>query len=72
MLGSELDDKVPTDLYQKQRDGEESWHWDDTATSTSFETEKTRAGASDHVALVVSISGTIDVDLLPTEISGGA
>ena len=27
-LGSKLDDKIPIDLYQKHRGGNEDWHWD--------------------------------------------
>jgi hypothetical protein len=64
-LGSKLDDKVPTDLYQKQRDGDEHWHWDETAPAVSFETVTTRTGANDSVALILSISGTVDIDRLP-------
>lgn len=68
-LGSKLDDKVPTDLYQKQRDGEEGWHWDASALVPVFEVVKTQSGAADRVALLVSISGTVDSALLPETIT---
>lgn len=69
-LGAELDDKIPTDLYQKQRDGAEGWHWDEAAAPASFEALKTRDGDPSRVAAVVSISGTIDVDRLPPDLAG--
>lgn len=68
-LGSKLDDKVPTDLYQKQRDGEEGWHWDDTVPVPAFEVIKTQSGELERVALLVSISGTIDPARLPEAIT---
>jgi hypothetical protein len=68
-LGSQLDDKVPTDLYQKQRDSDEGWHWDENAPAATFETIVTREGARDRVALLVSLSGTIDVERLPDDIN---
>lgn len=68
-LGSKLDDKVPTDLYQKQRDGDEGWHWDDSAPAPAFELIKTQIGEPDKVALLVSISGTIDTTRLPEPVT---
>lgn len=60
-LGRELDDKVPVELYQKQRDRDETWEWDADASPVGFETTLTRSGVPDRVALVVSISGTVDM-----------
>jgi hypothetical protein len=68
-LGSKLDDKVPTDLYQKQRDGREGWHWDEAASVPAFEVVKTQDGDPGRVALLVSISGTIDSARLPETIT---
>jgi hypothetical protein len=59
---------VPIDLYQKQRDGNQSWHWDDQAPGAAFEATRTRAGSTEKVALLVSISGTIDVGSLPPRV----
>lgn len=70
-LGSRLDDKVPTDLYQKQRDGQEGWGWDDSTATPTFEVVKTRDGRPERVALLVSISGTIDLARLPETIAAG-
>ena len=68
-LGSKLDDKVPTDLYQKQRDGKEGWHWDDSSSAPSFEVVKTQDGVPERVALLVSLSGTIDQARLPKTVT---
>jgi len=68
-FGSKLDDKVPTDLYQKQRDGEEGWHWDASAPVPAFEVTETQSGGSERVALLVSISGTIDTARLPETVT---
>jgi hypothetical protein len=68
-FGSRLDDKVPTDLYQKQRDGQEGWHWDDVAPVPNFGLAATQRGRAEHVALIVSLSGTIDGNRLPETIT---
>lgn len=68
LLGRHLDDKIGVDLYQRRRDGDQGWHWDETATPITFVTTLTRAGAGERVALLVSISGTVDLNELPPEI----
>jgi hypothetical protein len=72
LLGYHLDDKIPVDVYQKHRDGTESWSWDSEAEPVTFEFSRVRTGASDQVVLVLSLSGTIALAHLPTEVVDGA
>lgn len=68
-LGYYLDDKIPTDFYQKQRGGNESWGWPDDESAIAFQYEEIRAGTDPaKVALILSISGSIPLDHLPAEI----
>ena len=72
-LGYVLDDKTPTDLYQKHRVPKESWLWPDDEPPVQFETVLFHAGkegTSTNTDLVVmlSISGTITLDELPAEV----
>jgi hypothetical protein len=70
VVGECLDDKVPVDLYQKQRGGDEGWTWHPEAPAESFVTKLIRRGSgSEQVALLVSLSGTIDINDLPAEIT---
>ena len=69
LLGKLLDDTVPVDLYPKRRDGDEGWGWTSTAADVSFEFTRVRVGSDPtKVALLVSVSGTVDQDRLPDEI----
>lgn len=69
-LGYVLDDKVPVDLYQKQRGGDEDWIWPDDSSSTTFEIVKRREGNSKSgVAVVLCLSGTIDLGELSAEVA---
>lgn len=69
-LGYNLDDKIPTSIYQKHRGGEETWMWSSEPKVETFAIVKKTAIASKNVALVLSLSGTIDFDELPIEILG--
>ncbi|MFO0726472.1 MAG: SAVED domain-containing protein [Myxococcota bacterium] len=67
-LGSRLSDKIPVDSFQRHRDTE-NWIWKSTAPSAAFEFRELRAGTNQHaVALVLSLSGTIETDRLPQNI----
>lgn len=66
-LGYALDDKTPVDLYQKQRGDSEGWSWAQSAATVDFEFKES-AGASDQVAVLVSLSGTIDRRAIPSEL----
>lgn len=72
-LGARLDDKIPTNLFQRQRSDEANpWSWPSDAGATpDFRfTHELRASGSLRVALVVNLSGTIsreDLDPLIEE-----
>ena len=69
-LGARLSDKVPTDVFQRHRDTE-TWTW---KPETDFSPIKyvtrpiTKATPSAPAALVISLSGTIKLETLPSEI----
>lgn len=66
MLGTLLDDTVPTDLYQKRRDGDEGWGWTAGSPEIDFVINKLQPGDKrDRVAVMLSVSGTIDRRRLP-------
>ena len=66
-LGYKIGDKIPTDIYQKQRGETESWFWNEEAEPVEFETTQLQhSSAKENVALVLSISGTIPLERLPT------
>lgn len=68
-LGSLLSDKVPTDIYQKHRDSEEGWIWKEYKKNIAFKFIEVQKGKdSSKVALVLSISGKIDIKKLPRDI----
>jgi hypothetical protein len=70
LFGYELDDKVPTDIYQKRRSGKEGWEWDPEAEPVAFEHELVHTGSDPgRVTLVVSVSGSVDVGRLPDELA---
>lgn len=69
VLGYMLDDKVPVDLYGKHRDGKESWRWDPDEPTVDFEVIAAQTGTdATKVALVLSLSGSIQLDELPAHI----
>lgn len=67
--GYRLDDKVPTEIFQKQRGDSEDWGWDPTGEGISFKHDLLQQGTHPaHAALLLSLSGTINRDELPPEI----
>jgi hypothetical protein len=71
-LGFKLDDKIPTDLYQKQRGGDEGWLWpEDDVEPITFETNEINRGSNmDEVVVILSLSGTIGAGELPEAVAG--
>ena len=62
-LGSRLSNKVPLDLYQRHRDSQQ-WTWKTEGAVATYETRRYRTGNA-GVALVLSLSGQIDLSKLP-------
>lgn len=68
LAGSVLGDKVPCDLYQKHRDAQD-WTWKKDGDAVRFKLNRLQSGSdSKKVALVLSLSGTIDVNDLPEDL----
>lgn len=71
-LGARIDDKIRANLYQRQRsDTGEAWFWPDSPSDTpNFEVSKAKSGKG-PVAVVVNLSGTIDLADLPVAYDTG-
>ncbi|MBK0382873.1 SAVED domain-containing protein [Pedobacter sp. SD-b] len=67
-LGYKLDDKIPTSLYQKHRGDEETWMWSEKEKIETFEVIQLKESQTSKVALILSLSGSIDIENLPTEV----
>lgn len=67
-LGSQLSNKVPVDVYQRHRDTED-WVWKTTGEAVRYGARRRRQGSDrSKVALLLSLSGTIDLGSLPPAI----
>lgn len=67
-LGSQLSNKVSTELFQRHRD-KENWTWKKSRKPVQFVFRKTQAGKeTGKVALALSLSGAINFKGLPSEI----
>lgn len=65
MLGSKLSNKIPTDFFQRHRDTE-NWTWKTEGSPVKYKFIRRIKGPSDGpVALMLSLSGTIDISALP-------
>jgi hypothetical protein len=70
-LGSMLDDTIPTAVYAKRRDEDEGWGWKPGAATVDFEFSELRAGSDPlKVAVVFSVSGSVDLNRLPETVDG--
>jgi len=68
-LGYKIGDKIPTDIYQKQRGDTESWVWNEEAQPIDFEINKLQhSSVSENVALLISLSAPIAIEQLPENI----
>jgi hypothetical protein len=68
-LGHCLSNKVQVDFFQRHRTVGEPWKWKTEGDQVHYTVRRRRTGANDVcVALVLSLSGTIDDRLLPSEI----
>jgi hypothetical protein len=68
-VGEQLDDKVPVELFQKQRGGDEGWGWDGEAEPVTFAHERLRDGDDALVALIVGLSASLSLADLPPELA---
>lgn len=67
-LGSKLDNKIKTKIFQRHRDGE-NWEWKNGKPKADYQFKLTDKGQDkSKVALLLSLSGIIKRDLLPTSI----
>ena len=65
-LGSCLSDKIPLDIYQKHRDGEEGWLWKTNKNKIKFRIKKLQDGNKHNkVSIIFSVSGKIEIRDLP-------
>jgi 5-methylcytosine-specific restriction endonuclease McrA len=65
-LGSRLDDKTDTRLYQKHRDGDQGWRWDLAAAVRAFEVEMPKAASPQSEAvLAISLTAKVNKETLP-------
>lgn len=69
-LGSKLDDTVETKFFQKHRDGEH-WLWNKGSAKTKYAMRKITEGHKNKIALLLSLSGFIEHDTIPTKILDG-
>jgi hypothetical protein len=63
-LGRHLTSKVPVDVFQRHRDNER-WAWKSDGPDLSFRSAMIKQGDPHHVAVVVSLSGSIGLRDLP-------
>ncbi|MFA6325455.1 MAG: SAVED domain-containing protein [Candidatus Paceibacterota bacterium] len=64
-LGSKLDNKIKTKIFQRHRDGE-CWEWKKAKPEAVYRFRLINKGSDkDKVALLLSLSGHIDKNLLP-------
>jgi|SRR4051812_11572193 len=71
ILGKELSNKIPTDLYQRHRNPE-NWTWRLEGEPVQYSFGERQAGSSSRVALLLSLSGSIPLSSLPEEIRESA
>ncbi len=65
-LGSRLDDKTDTRLYQKHRDGDQGWRWDANGSIHDFVSKAdVKATSRNEAVLAVSLTAEIQRSNLP-------
>lgn len=68
-LGSKLSNKIPMNFYQRHRDTED-WIWKSDGAPATYSIIRHTKGPSDSdVALVLSLSGKVDISTLPEQFS---
>lgn len=65
-LGFKLGDKIPVDIYQKQRNINEDWIWDKNSKPIEFKYKRINVNKNfNRFALILSLSGKISKKQLP-------
>lgn len=68
LTGNLLGNKIPTDFYQRHRDTE-NWTWKTDGNSAEYKIERIAEGSDDkRVILILSLSGKIHLDKLPSRV----
>ena len=72
-VGHHLDDKWPVELHPYDRTTS-AWTWaiSEDAAPPRFQTTQLTAGGPERVALILSLSGQVDHERIPTECVEGA
>ncbi|RKT69534.1 hypothetical protein DFJ66_2767 [Saccharothrix variisporea] len=69
LLGTLLDKMLRVDIYPKRREGRTVWGWDEIDTPVDFTSVVRRDGGNGaQVAVMFSISGSVDINRLPRPI----
>jgi len=66
-FGSKLNNKIKTTLFQLHKD-DGTWKWNSGNPMARYKLNFKKGNDKDKVALIISLSGTIDRDLLPSNI----
>lgn len=67
-LGSQLNNKITTDLYQRHRNPEE-WIWKTDGNTVNYKTQLLKSGDDkSKVAVVLSLSGPTSLESLPNDV----
>ncbi len=70
-LGSRISNKLPVEFFNRHRT-HNTWRWNTRGKPVGFACRKIRSGVNaKSVALLVSISGVVELDTLPAEIDDG-
>lgn len=69
-LGHKLSNKITTELFQRHRDTQD-WKWKPEGDVVNYETRCLQQIESSNVALILSLSGKIDLSDLPEEVRTG-
>jgi len=68
LAGNIIGDKIACDLYQKHRDTQD-WVWKDGSEPVRYRVDQLKIGdAKREVALVLSLSGKVDINRLPADV----
>lgn len=69
-LGAELSNKLRVDFFQRHREKGSTWKWQATGGVARFKVQKIRPGRVERaVAVLVDLSGPLDIGSLPAEIN---